>query len=96
MVAQYCAWFALKRDSAAWRRLRAQVLAEERTCWLCGHEIDFDAPPRSRYSPSVDHIIPMAKGGDSTREQLRAAHYGCNAAKKDRLTIRKAKTSRLL
>lgn len=83
--------------SQAWKRLRAQVLREETHCWLCGKPIDFDAPPRSTYSPSVDHVIPRNKGGDPLdRANCRAAHYGHNSARQDRLDAVRPKVSRLI
>jgi len=86
----------MKRQSAAWRKLAAQVLREESECWLCGHPIDVNAPPRSRWSGSVDHVIPLKLGGASARHNTRAAHYGCNSSKGARLEVPRAKTSRLL
>jgi HNH endonuclease len=58
--------------------LRAR--ADDR-CELCGEPIDFEAPPRSRRSVSVDHIIPVHAGGQHLPpvEELRLAHFGCNA-----------------
>lgn len=68
--------------SYRWKELRAKVLSEESHCWLCGLPLDFDAPPRTRWSPSVDHRIPRSLGGDMfDRDNLRAAHYGCNAGR---------------
>jgi predicted kinase len=36
-----------------WRRVRAQVLARSRVCWICGHD----------GSDSVDHLTPVSRGG---------------------------------
>jgi hypothetical protein len=72
-----------------WRRARAQVLKGAQVCELCGGELDFDASPRSRWAPSVDHIIPMReiRNYDLLTQRrmavdlslLRACHYGCNS-----------------
>jgi 5-methylcytosine-specific restriction endonuclease McrA len=64
----------------------AALLAEQaHTCYLCGSAID----PKRKYpdalSASVDHVIPLSRGGSGLRENLRAAHLGCNVAKGDRL-----------
>jgi len=68
-----------------WQQLAKRVLAEEPLCYLCGLPIDHEAPPRSRYSPSVDHVIPLAAGGPAyDRANLRAAHFGHNSSKKDK------------
>ena len=74
--------------SYRWQQLRKRVLDEERICWLCGLPIDFDAPHWSRWSPSVDHIVPWTRGGEHTifdRQNLRAAHFGCNSRKRDKI-----------
>jgi 5-methylcytosine-specific restriction endonuclease McrA len=73
------------RKTLRWQQLRAQVLAEERVCFLCGGAIQFAARPRSTWAPSVDHIIPLAAGGlPYARHNVRAVHAGCNARKKDK------------
>ena len=84
------------RQSALWKRLAAQVLSEESVCHLCGHDIDFNAQPRTRFAPSVDHVVPISKAIDLAfvRENLRAAHYGCNSSKRDGRGQVKQPTSR--
>jgi hypothetical protein len=77
------------RSGQRWERVRKQVLASAHLCALCGRELRFDAPPRSRWSPSVDHILPishMRNLDPATQARLaldpqglRAVHYGCNA-----------------
>ena len=76
------------RKGAAWENLRAQVFAEESVCWLCLELVDFDAPPRSRRSPSVDHIKPVATHPHlaMVRSNLHLAHYGCNSSRSARGT----------
>ena len=73
----------------AWRRVRARVLRGAQACAICGLPLDFDAPPRSRWAPSVDHVLSVKalQGVDgATRERLllderncRCVHFGCNA-----------------
>jgi 5-methylcytosine-specific restriction endonuclease McrA len=50
-------------------------------CHLCGHPIDLHAEPRTRWSFSVDHLIPRSKGGKSTLTNSAPAHYGCNSSR---------------
>lgn len=89
------------RSGAAWRRVRAEVLAESSVCYVCGRPIDFNARPRSRWSPSVDHLLPISAFAgldDETQRKmaldkanLRACHYGCNSRKGARFgTVRHA------
>lgn len=77
----------------AYRKVRARVLDGAQVCALCGGPLDWDAPPRSRWAPSVDHVLPVSRtrGFDSeTRRRLaldpaglRPVHYGCNARRRD-------------
>jgi 5-methylcytosine-specific restriction endonuclease McrA len=70
------------RDTRRWRRLRLQVLRRERVCAICNLPIDFDARPCTRWAPSVDHIIPLARGGAPyDLSNLRSTHFGCNAGR---------------
>jgi 5-methylcytosine-specific restriction endonuclease McrA len=50
-------------------------------CELCGAPIDFEAPPRTRRAPSVDHIVPLHAGGAElpVLDELRLAHVSCNS-----------------
>jgi 5-methylcytosine-specific restriction endonuclease McrA len=33
--------------------------------------------------PSVDHVLPLACGGDDTRANVQLAHWLCNVLKRD-------------
>jgi 5-methylcytosine-specific restriction endonuclease McrA len=79
------------RGGYAWEQVRRQVLANASVCHLCGQALDFGARPRSRWSPSVDHILSIkAMRLLDPKEQrrlaldpqnLRPCHYGCNSAR---------------
>lgn len=50
-------------------------------CGICGVAIDPQARwPESQFA-SVDHVVPLSKGGTHTLENLQAAHLGCNLRK---------------
>lgn len=53
------------------------------TCYLCGRHVDQDASPFDPTSPTVDHVIPLSRGGDHTLANARTACLGCNSAKQD-------------
>ena len=36
--------------------------------------------------PSVDHIVPISKGGDNVLENIQLAHLRCNVIKSNRAT----------
>lgn len=59
-------------------------MADGYTCYLCGKKTD----PRKSYphpkSPTIDHVIPISKGGLHERANCRTACARCNSAKQDR------------
>ena len=57
------------------------------TCKLCNEPLDMDAHPNDNRAPSLDHILPLAKGGSHQTHNLQAAHRQCNAIKSDRTKI---------
>jgi 5-methylcytosine-specific restriction endonuclease McrA len=73
------------RKTSRWQRIRKQILVENDICWLCGHP----------GADSVDHVVPIRKGGEAyDLANLRPAHFSCNSRKKDR-AIQPNHTSRL-
>lgn len=72
------------RSSPRWKRVRQIVLRTAEVCAICGRRLVSDAPPRSRWSSSVDHVVPLSRGGAPFDVgNLRATHYGCNASRGD-------------
>lgn len=73
----------------AYQRVREQVLQGAQVCHICGGALDWDAPPRSRWAPSVDHVVAVSRtrGMDPQSRRrlavdpanLRPCHVGCNA-----------------
>lgn len=59
--------------------VRARVLAEENTCWLCGGPVDVTLPHGFPDSPEVDEVVPVSLGGSPyDRSNCRLAHRLCN------------------
>lgn len=55
------------------------------SCSICGEAVDSSlAYPHPR-SASLDHIVPIARGGGHTRANVALAHLRCNIRKKDRI-----------
>ncbi len=54
------------------------------TCRICGEPIDRGAPPKSPMSASLDHVVPLAKGGEHSMRNTQCAHLRCNMIKSDR------------
>jgi 5-methylcytosine-specific restriction endonuclease McrA len=56
-------------------------------CQICGLMVDDTAIENGhikRLYPTIDHIIPLSKGGTHTWENVRLAHMSCNAGKRDK------------
>jgi hypothetical protein len=53
-------------------------------CGLCGKAVSRDIRGRRRGAPSLDHIIPLSRGGSHTYANVQLAHFECNAAKGNR------------
>ena len=66
---------------------KKRIYASQRVCGICGHEVDFSLNFPHPLSPTIDHIIPVAKGGHpSDIANLQLAHFYCNRQKSDKLT----------
>lgn len=66
---------------------RARVFQrDDWCCHLCGEDIDRDVVAPAPLAPTLDHVVPIARGGAHTMINLRAAHFRCNSAKGSRLT----------
>lgn len=54
-------------------------------CKLCSKPLDMGAKFPHPLSPTLDHIVPLNKGGHHLYVNLQAAHFRCNTAKGDRV-----------
>lgn len=54
-------------------------------CGLCGDPIPQDGRWPDPQSASLDHVLPLARGGHHTRANVQASHLFCNLSKKDSL-----------
>lgn len=54
-------------------------------CYLCGDPLLRGAHRHDPLAPEVDHVIPLARGGDHSYANVRAAHRRCNQSKGARL-----------
>lgn len=59
-------------------------IRDKGVCQICGKDIDFDCDPNSGEYPSVDHIIPLSKGGLHSWDNVQLACRRCNWEKGDR------------
>jgi 5-methylcytosine-specific restriction endonuclease McrA len=69
------------RRTNRWRTIRDRLVSDAEYCAICLEPLDHQAPGRSRWAPSVDHVIPLSRGGEPYDESnLRCVHYGCNSS----------------
>lgn len=70
----------------AYQKAKKIVYAQQSVCGICGRPVDKNLPFPNPWSPTVDHIIPVQKGGDPVNlENLQLAHLACNRAKATKL-----------
>jgi len=51
------------------------------TCYLCGSPVNRDADCYQPDSPTIDHVTPLALGGEHSRANVRCACFHCNSTK---------------
>jgi len=91
-------WFEGIDATWSWKQRRAariaatsdgQVVRDEVfqrdawTCHICGMKVKRKASVPDPFAPTIDHVIPLARGGGHTIDNVRTAHYGCNTRKGD-------------
>jgi 5-methylcytosine-specific restriction endonuclease McrA len=82
---------AVRADKApgargAYEKARQVILKTQTHCGICGKPVDFSYKYPHPLSPTVDHIIPINKGGHPTDiSNLQLAHRCCNREKSDKL-----------
>lgn len=72
--------YARIRGAAVLERIdRLAIAARDGwTCHICGRGIPKDLPPLHPESLSLDHLIPLAHGGDHSAANVASAHRVCN------------------
>ena len=76
----------LPGNRGAYEKNREIILKTQTVCGICGKPVDFSYKYPHPLSPTVDHIIPVSKGGHPTDlSNLQLAHRCCNRQKSDKL-----------
>lgn len=95
-VPKYCSRSC--EQTMAWHRRRARMigafvedvnrlevfLADGYKCYLCGKKTDPSKVYPHPKCPTIDHIVPLSKGGLHERSNCRTACAKCNWSKQDR------------
>lgn len=74
-----------RRAGRAGKRIyRAKVFERDGwACRLCGDPLDRSADVPHPMAPVLDHIVPLALGGEHAHYNVQAAHFMCNSRKRD-------------
>jgi hypothetical protein len=77
-----------KRFNVKYENIKARDVFE-RDLWICGlcnEPVDKLAIHPQPDAATLDHIIPMSKGGCHVVSNVQCAHWACNAKKGDSIT----------
>jgi len=85
----YNAEYRARKRTQSVERVKPELVLERdgHICQLCFEPVDLTVGPRHRLAPSLDHIVPISKGGAHSYANIQLAHIGCNAKKCDRLEV---------
>lgn len=77
---------ALKKAAATGEPVLMAAIAERDRwmCCLCHKPVSPVAKWPDSMSPSLDHLVPLSKGGAHDPSNVALAHLGCNSAKSNR------------
>lgn len=71
----------------AFDKNKKKILKTQEVCGICGRPVDKSLKYPHPLAASVDHIIPVSRGGHpSDIENLQLAHWMCNRQKSDKMT----------
>lgn len=74
------------KHRAQFDKNKKRIFATQTVCGICGKPVDFSLKFPHPLSPTIDHIIPISKGGHpSDIDNLQLAHRCCNRQKSDKL-----------
>lgn len=77
---------------AQFDRNKRKIFKTQTICGICGQPVDFSLKYPHPMSATVDHIVPIAKGGHpSDISNLQLAHFQCNRLKSDKVTLQDVK-----
>lgn len=61
------------------------AIRDGRRCQICLKKLDLRLPSTHDYGPTLDHILPVSRGGTNESNNLRLAHRICNMKRGNRL-----------
>lgn len=76
------------KHRAQFDKNKKRIYATQSVCGICGKPVDFSLKYPHPLSPTIDHIIPIDKGGHpSDIANLQLAHFTCNRQKSNKVRL---------
>ena len=82
--------------ASEYNKARKHILLTQDVCAICGKPVDKTLKQKNSkgehnpYAPTIDHIIPVSKGGHPhDLANLQLTHWICNRQKSDKLGFQK-------
>lgn len=57
-------------------------------CQICGKKVSLKYNYPHKKSATIDHIIPLSKGGEHSKRNCQLTHWECNYKKRDKITTK--------
>ena len=78
---------AIRRGATVGNRFTSREIFERDgwICYLCERAVDRTLKHPDPESASLEHVIPLSRGGEHSQANVRLAHLHCNLTKRDRL-----------
>lgn len=75
-----------RKRNAYTETVHLEVIAQrdKYKCHICHKHVNMNLDYTDKYSPTMDHLIPLSFGGDHTYANIRLAHRTCNSRKGNR------------
>lgn len=54
-------------------------------CWRCNRPMRFDGEPNCGKAATIEHLLPLSRGGTWHIDNLRLCHVGCNRHLADKM-----------
>ena len=75
-------------DENAGVEMRGEIFErDDYLCHFCGKQTEKTTIVPYDHAPTIDHLMPLAKGGLHTRANVATACFKCNWMKSDSLTV---------
>lgn len=87
----------IRTESSFERISRFEIYSRDNwECQLCHKPVKRELIWPHKHCASLDHILPLSRGGTNTVANLQLAHYSCNSRRGDKLLIGTPRTGLLI